>query len=61
MFGKVAKLDFYIIYNEWGIHEIHHAIIKAMGLYTNVNIVSHDNVIRLAPWLEKEGFHRLQS
>ena len=38
------------------IHEIYYAIIKAIGLYMNVYIVSHDNAIRLAPWLEKRGF-----
>ena len=42
------------------IHEIYYAIIKAIRLHTNVNIVSHDNVIRLAPWLEKEEIYRLQ-
>ena len=43
---------FYTMTEAYIIHEIYYAIIKAIGLYINVNIVSHDNVIRLAPWLK---------
>ncbi len=60
MFGKVAELDFYLICNDRGMHEVYSTIIKAIGLYTNVNIVSHDYAIRLAPWLEKEEIYRLR-
>ena len=42
------------------IHGIYYAIIKTIGLCMNVSIVFHDHVVRLAPWLEKEGIYSLR-